>query len=77
MPPAKKTIEEIKSYRKTFYDNRSSAYDNLSWNDQSRTPEFLGFKKNVQVKRGDRVLDVATGTGQFLLEMAQAFLLKI
>lgn len=70
MPTAKKTIEEIKAYRKEFYNNRSSIYDNLSWNDKSH-PEILGFKNNVKVKKGDIVLDIATGTGQFLLEMAK------
>lgn len=70
MPTAKKTIEEIKAYRKEFYNNRSSIYDNLSWTDKSH-PEILGFKNNVKVKKGDIVLDIATGTGQFLLEMAK------
>lgn len=70
MPSAKKTIEEIKAHRKEFYNERSSIYDNLSWNDKSH-PEILGFKNTVKVKKGDLVLDIATGTGQFLLDMAK------
>ncbi|MFC1802447.1 class I SAM-dependent methyltransferase [Thermoproteota archaeon] len=70
MPPTKKTIEEIKTHRKKFYNNRSSTYDNLSWSDKAH-PEILGFKNHVKVKKGDIVLDIATGTGQFLIEMAK------
>lgn len=70
MPAAKRLIDEIKAYRREFYDNRSSFYDDLSWSDESR-PEILGFKDNVNIEKGDLVLDIATGTGQFLLEMAK------
>jgi len=33
--------------------------------------EFDGFKKLVQIQPNDIVLEIATGTGTFLIEMAK------
>ncbi|MBA7513723.1 2-methoxy-6-polyprenyl-1,4-benzoquinol methylase, mitochondrial [subsurface metagenome] len=67
-----KEIEEIKKFRKKFYDDHANDYDNEWWNDENALEEFKGFKKFVKVKPGDMVLDIATGTGTFLIEMAKA-----
>jgi len=67
----KKKIDEIKAYRRKFYDNRASIYDKIWWESEESKEEMDGFKKLVKPKRGEVVLDVATGTGIFLIEMAK------
>jgi len=67
----KKRIEEIKRYRRKFYDNRASIYDKSWWESEESKEEMDGFKKLVKVKSGELVLDIATGTGIFLIEMAR------
>ena len=71
MEEIKKKIEEIKRYRRKFYDNRASVYDKSWWESKESNEEMEGFKKLVKVKSGELVLDVATGTGIFLTEMAK------
>ena len=67
-----KGIEEIKKFRKRFYNDHANDYDNIWWDDENALEEFEGFKKSVNIKQGDVVLDIATGTGTFLIEMAKA-----
>lgn len=67
-----KKIEEIKRFRKKFYEEHANDYDNKLWDDENALEEFEGFKKFVKIKQGDVVLDIATGTGTFLIEMAKA-----
>lgn len=71
MEEIRKKIEEIKRYRRKFYDNRASVYDKSWWESKESKEEMEGFKKLVKVKSGELVLDVATGTGIFLIEMAK------
>jgi len=71
MEEVKKKIEEIKRYRRKFYDNRASVYDKSWWESEDSNEEMEGFKTLVKVKSGELVLDVATGTGIFLIEMAK------
>jgi len=66
-----KKIEEIKEFRKKFYDDHANDYDNEWWNDKNAFEEFEGFKKFVLINPGDIILDIATGTGTFLIEMAK------
>ena len=53
-------------------ENHAKDYDNMWWNDENALEEFEGFKKFVKTKPGDVVLDIATGTGTFLIEMAKS-----
>lgn len=71
MGEMQRKIEEIKRYRREFYDNRASVYDRSWWESDESSDEMMGFKKFVKVRRGEPVLDVATGTGIFLIEMAK------
>jgi ubiquinone/menaquinone biosynthesis C-methylase UbiE len=64
-------IEEIKRYRREFYDNRALFYDDLWWDGKESHPEMNSFKKLVKIDEGNIVLDVATGTGNYLIEMAK------
>lgn len=71
MEEIKRKIEEIKRYRRKFYDTHASVYDKSWWECEESEEEMEGFKKLVKVKSGELVLDVATGTGIFLIEMAK------
>lgn len=71
MEEVKKKIEEIKRYQRKFYDNRASVYDKSWWESEESKDEIEGFRKLVKVKSGELVLDIATGTGIFLIEMAK------
>ena len=66
-----KEIEEIKKFRKLHNEIHANDYDNEWWNDENALLEFEGFKKFVKIKPGEVVLDIATGTGTFLIEMAK------
>ncbi len=66
-----KEIKEIKKFRKKFYDDHANDYDNGWWNGENALEEFEGFKKFVKIKPGDIILDIGTGTGTFLIEMAK------
>lgn len=71
MEEVEKRIEDIKRYRRKFYDKRACVYDKSWWESEESKDEMNGFKKYVRVKSGETVLDVATGTGIFLIEMAK------
>ena len=71
MEEIKRKIEEIKRYRRKWYDARASVYDKSWWESEESEVEMEGFKNLVKVKKGELVLDVATGTGIFLVEMAK------
>ena len=68
------TIQNIKKKLKIWYDNKSKQYESLG--DKGETVdsiesfehELRGFKSLVKIKQGDKVLDIATGTGIYLLE---------
>jgi ubiquinone/menaquinone biosynthesis C-methylase UbiE len=64
-------IEEIKRHRRKWYNARASVYDKSWWENKESKEEMEGFKSLVKVKSGELVLDVATGTGIFLIEMAK------
>ena len=66
-----KEMEEIKKFRKKYNENHANDYANEWWNDENALKEFEGFKKFVKIKPGEIVLDIATGTGTFLIEMAK------
>ena len=71
MEKKEKEIEEIKRYRKKYNEVHANDYDNEWWNDENAIEEFEGFKKFVKIKPNEVILDVATGTGTFLIEMAK------
>ena len=41
------------------------------WNSENALNEYEGFKKLVHIQPNDIILDIATGTGTFLIEMAK------
>ncbi len=65
-------IKEIKKYRRKYYDDYAVNYDKEWWNDEDAFDEFKGFKKLVHVQLNEIVLDIATGTGTFLIEMVKS-----
>ena len=67
----KKEIDEIKKFRKKYNEDHANEYDNEWWNDENALEEFEGFRKFVKIKPGEVILDIATGTGTFLIEMAK------
>lgn len=71
MDEIKKKIGEIKRYRRKWYDDRARTYDETWWGSEESNEEMDGFSSLVKVNSGDVVLDVATGTGIFLIEMAK------
>jgi len=71
MKEIEKRISEIKRYRRKWYDNHASTYDKVWWESKESKEEMDGFRRLVKVKSGEVILDVATGTGIFLIEMAK------
>ena len=71
MERKEKEIEEIKKFRKKYNEIHANGYDYEWWNDGNALKEFEGFKKFVKIKPDEIVLDIATGTGTFLIEMAK------
>ena len=67
----KKEIDEIKKFRKKYNEDYANEYDNEWWNDENALEEFEGFRKFVKIKPGEVILDIATGTGTFFIEMAK------
>jgi hypothetical protein len=45
-----KTIEEIKRYRRTWYDDRAGIYDDLLQGNVEFREEMIGFKKLVKIR---------------------------
>jgi len=64
-----------KKFLKKWYDKTADKYD--SWGDNEKLvsenckKEMEGIKKILDVKKGDYCLDVATGTGNYLILMAE------
>lgn len=71
MDNQKNKIEEIKKYREKFYNSHAKNYDLKNYQDKDFLDEFRGFKQIVQIKPQDVVLDIATGTGTYLIEMVK------
>jgi ubiquinone/menaquinone biosynthesis C-methylase UbiE len=71
MRETEKKIEDIKRYRRRWYNAHAGVYDKSWWESEESKEEMDGFKNLVRVKSGELVLDVATGTGIFLIEMAK------
>lgn len=71
MKENEKTIKEIKKFRKQYNDNHANTYDNEWWNSEEALNEYKGFKKLVHIQPNEVVLDIATGTGTFLIYMAK------
>jgi ubiquinone/menaquinone biosynthesis C-methylase UbiE len=67
MEEVKRKVEEIKRFRRKWYDDHASTYDRVWWESEEPGEEMDGFKRLVKVENGDVVLDVATGTGIFWL----------
>jgi len=66
-----KGIKAIKKFRRKYYDTHALNYNKEWWNSEEALDEFDGFKKLVQIQPNDIVLEIATGTGTFLIEMAK------
>ncbi|MFX1457622.1 MAG: class I SAM-dependent methyltransferase [Promethearchaeota archaeon] len=64
-------IEKIKEFRLQFYNSHARVYNNTYQNDDDFLKEFQGFKKLVKISPGQIVLDIATGTGTYLIQMAK------
>jgi 2-polyprenyl-3-methyl-5-hydroxy-6-metoxy-1,4-benzoquinol methylase len=71
MKKVERKIEEIKRYRRQWYNAHARVYDKSWWESKESEEEMKGFKSLVKVRSGELVLDVATGTGIFLIEMAK------
>ena len=71
MTEKEKKIEEIRIFRKQYNDSHANNYDKEWWRSEDALNEYKGFKKLVQVLPNEIVLDIATGTGTFLIEMAK------
>jgi ubiquinone/menaquinone biosynthesis C-methylase UbiE len=71
MTEKEKKIEEIKKFRKQYNDTHANNYDKEWWSSEDALNEYKGFKKLVHVLPNEIVLDIATGTGTFLIEMAK------
>jgi ubiquinone/menaquinone biosynthesis C-methylase UbiE len=72
MKEKEKRIEEIKKFRKYYNDTHANNYDKEWWCSEDALNEYKGFKKLVHVQPNEVVLDIATGTGTFLIEMAKS-----
>ena len=71
MKEKEKVIEEIKKFRKNYNDTHANSYDKEWWSNKDALNEYKSFNKLVHVQPNDVVLDIATGTGTFLIEMAK------
>ncbi|KKK79238.1 hypothetical protein LCGC14_2835500 [marine sediment metagenome] len=71
MKEKKDEIEKIKKFRRRFYNTHATDYDDMA-HDDDFLEEFEGFIKLVKVKAGQVVLDIATGTGRYLIQMAKS-----
>lgn len=70
MEEINRKIGEIKRHRRKWYDNHASTYDKVWWESEESKEEMDGFKRLVKVRNREVVLDIAAGTGIFLVEMA-------
>ena len=63
-------LKEQKNYLKEWYTKTAKQYD--SWDTEGKLDaEFEGIKELLNVKKGEKVLDVATGTGIYLILAAK------
>ncbi|MCX6748708.1 MAG: methyltransferase domain-containing protein [Candidatus Pacearchaeota archaeon] len=64
-------LKEQKSYLKKWYNTTAEKYD--TWGSNKKLvseiyeDEFEGVKKILDIKEGEKILDVATGTGNYLI----------
>lgn len=70
------TTNKIKANIRKWYDEISTRYDNWGArkgesNIGTFNEEFKSFKKLVKISKNDKVLDIATGTGNYLIEMVK------
>ena len=74
MKDIKEEIEKIKEFRRQFYNSHADDYDNTQHadDDEDFLQEFRSFKKLVKTIPGQVVLDIATGTGTYLIQMARS-----
>lgn len=64
-------IEEIKKFRRHYNDTHATNYDKEWWGNEDALDEYKSFKRLIHVQLNDIVLDIATGTGTFLIEVAK------
>ncbi|MFW9825642.1 MAG: class I SAM-dependent methyltransferase [Candidatus Thorarchaeota archaeon] len=62
-------IKKIKEFRLQFYNSHARDYN--TYQNDDFLSEFEGFKKIVKISPGQIVLDIATGTGTYLIQMAK------
>ncbi|MHA2180131.1 MAG: class I SAM-dependent methyltransferase, partial [Promethearchaeota archaeon] len=73
MKEIKDEIEKIKEFRRQFYNSHAHDYDNTQHSDDDDfLQEFRDFKKIVKIIPGQIILDIATGTGTYLIQMAKS-----
>ncbi len=70
MKEKKDEIEKIKKFRRRYNNTNATDYDDME-QDDDLLEEIEGFIKLVNVKAGNVVLDIATGTGRYLIQMAK------
>ncbi len=70
MKEKKDEIEKIKNFRRQYNNTHATDYDDME-HDDNLLEEIEGFIKLVKVKAGQVVLDIATGTGRYLIQMAK------
>jgi len=64
------SLREQKEYLKKWYNKTAEQYDN--WDTEGKfNAEFEGIKGLLNIKKGEKVLDVATGTGIYLILAAE------
>lgn len=63
-------LKEQKNYLKEWYNKTAEQYD--SWDTEGKLDaEFEGIRELLNIKKGEKVLDVATGTGIYLILAAK------
>ena len=71
MKEKKDEIEKIKKFRRQYNNTHATDYDDME-HDDDLLEEIEGFIKLVNVKAGQVVLDITTGTGRYLIQMAKS-----
>jgi len=67
MKEKKDEIEKIKKFRRQYNNTHATDYDDME-HDDDLLEEIEGFIKLVNVKAGQVVLDITTGTGRYLIQ---------
>jgi ubiquinone/menaquinone biosynthesis C-methylase UbiE len=65
-----KEIQQIQRKLKAWCSKTAYRYD-LKPSESNFNREFSSFQKIIKIKKGERILDIATGTGLYLLEEAR------